>query len=171
MPAVVDFLVLPPTLAGRVRKAVAKALRGVVGQHFRGLSGKAFVDFVTGYVVREKAGAWMDQWSMLALLRKSPFEVLATVNVVVDVQVLNDALQIRFQEGESTVTQQTVRSGVATLAKLQHEVAVQLETCGNRHWATDVDIAALSDELSLSFIIAGNFVGKHGCGIREHRCW
>ena len=41
---------------------------------------------------------------MLALLRKSPSEVLATVNVVVDVQVLDDALQVRFQEGESTVT-------------------------------------------------------------------
>ena len=47
MPAVVDSLGLPPTLAGRDRKAVAKALRGVVGRHFRGLSGKAFVDFVT----------------------------------------------------------------------------------------------------------------------------
>ena len=40
MPAVVDFLVLPPTLAGRVRKAVAKALRGVVGQHFADCVGK-----------------------------------------------------------------------------------------------------------------------------------
>ena len=40
MPAVVDFLVLPPTLAGRVRKAVAKALRGLVGQHFVDCVGK-----------------------------------------------------------------------------------------------------------------------------------
>ena len=121
------------------------------------MSGKAFVDFVAGCVAREKAGAWMDQWSMLALLRKSPFEFLATVNVVVDVQVLDDALQVRFQEGDSLVTRsKRIRAGVAALAKLQHEVALQLETCGNRHWATDVDIAALSDELNVSFIIAGN---------------
>ena len=157
MPAVVDSLGLSPRLAAKDRKAVAQALRGVVGRHFRKLSGKAFVDFVAGCVAREKAGAWMDQWSMLALLRKSPFEFLATVNVVVDVQVLDDALQVRFQEGESLVTRsKRIRGGVAALAKLQHEVALQLETCGNRHWATDVDIAALSDELNVSFIIAGN---------------
>ena len=99
----------------------------------------------------------MDQWSMLALLRKSPLEFLTTVNVVVDVQVLDDALQVRFQEGDSTVTpSKRICSGVAALAKLQHEVAVQLETCGNRHWPTDVDIAVLSDELNVSFIMAGN---------------
>ena len=40
MPAVVDSLGLPPTLAGRVRKAVAKALRGLVGQHFVDCVGK-----------------------------------------------------------------------------------------------------------------------------------
>jgi hypothetical protein len=145
------------SVAAKDRKAVAQALRGVVGRHFRKLPGKAFVDFVAGRVARDEAGAWMDQWSMLALFRKSPFEFLATVNVVVDVQVLDDALQVRFQEGESTVTRsKRIRAGVTALAKLQHEVALQLETCGNRHWATDVDIAALSDELNVSFIIAGN---------------
>ena len=125
MPAVVDSLGLAPGLAAKDRKAVAQALRVVVGRHFRKLPVQAFVDFVSGCVAREKAGAWMDQWSMLALLRKSPFEFLATVNVVVDVQVLDDALQVRFQEGESTVTRsKRIRAGVAAVAKLQHEVAL-----------------------------------------------
>ena len=119
MPAVVDSLGLSPRHAAKDRKAVAQALRGVVGRHFRKLSGKAFVDFVAGCVAREKAGAWMDQWSMLALLRKSPFEFLATVNVVVDVQVLDDALQVRFQEGDSLVTRsKRIRAGVCCIGKV-----------------------------------------------------
>ena len=48
-----------------------------------------------------------------------------------------------------------MRSGAAALS-LQRTVSASLETCGNTHWATDVDVVALATELNLGFIIAGN---------------
>eukprot|EP00435_Cladocopium_sp_Y103_P021764 s3227_g5.t1 len=124
---------------------------------------------------------------MLGKLRGSPFAFLNTVNEVMDVQKLaEDSLLVKFKEGESTVGRsKRIPAGVAALRKLQDDVALKLETCGNVHWATDVDIAALSEELNLSFIIAGNrwtnlpadavetVTGKvlHGyVGVRETPC-
>ena len=34
---------------------------------------------------------------------------------------------------------------------LQRDVSASLETCGNTHWATDIDVVALATELNLSF--------------------
>ena len=58
------------------RTTVAAALRKIVGRHMRAKTPKAFLDFVTGCLVREAAGTWLDDWSMTALLRGSPFAIL-----------------------------------------------------------------------------------------------
>ena len=82
----------------------------------------------------------------------SPFAVLKDANDVLGAEVL-----VRYKEGDSSVTRsKRVRSGAAALVSLQGDVSASLETCGNTHWATDVDVVALTIELSLGFIIAGN---------------
>ena len=69
---------------------------------------------------------------------------------------MDGAVLVRYKEGDSSVARsKRVRSGAAALS-LQRAVSASLETCGNSHWATDVDVVALATELNLGFIIAGN---------------
>ena len=139
------------------RTTVAAALRKIVGQHMRAKTPKAFLNFVVGCLVREAARTWLDDWSMIALLRGSPFAFLKDANDVLGAEVIDDAMLGRYKEGDSSVTRsKRVRSGTAALVSLQHAVSAALETCGNTHWATDVDFVALATELNLGFIIAGN---------------
>ena len=140
------------------RHVVGRALRQVVGRHLRKMQAKKFLDFVVTNVMNEHTAVWFDQWSMLRLLKQfSKLSFLSGVNEVVDVSVSGKDLQIRFKLGDNPlIRSKRIVSGVTVLEELQEEVAVQFETCGNRHWATDVDIAALSEELNLSFVIAQN---------------
>lgn len=139
------------------RTTVAAALRKIVGQRMRAKTPKAFLNFVVGCLVREAARTWLDDWSMIALLRGSPFAFLKDANDVLGAEVVDDAMLVRYKEGDSSVTRsKRVRSGTAALVSLQHAVSAALETCGNTHWATDVDFVALATELNLGFIIAGN---------------
>ena len=139
------------------RTTVAAALRKIVGRHMRAKTPKAFLNFVVGCLVRETARTWLDDWSMIALLRGSPFAFLKDANDVLGAEVTDDAMLVRYKEGDSSVTRsKRVRSGTAALVSLRDAVSTALETCGNTHWATDVDFVALATELNLGFIIAGN---------------
>ena len=137
---------------------MAKALRLVVGRHLRNMNMKKFMDFVVTNVVNERTGQWFDEWSMHGLLRKSSkLSFLCDVNEVVDVNVNGGSLILRFKLGEEPLIRtKRIVSGVAVAEELQKAVALEFEAPGNRHWATDLDIAILSEELGLSFIIAQN---------------
>ena len=111
---------------------------------------------VTGVTFRDRR-SWLDDWSMIALLRGSPFAFLKDANDVLGAEVADDAMLVRYKEGDSSVTRsKRVRSGTAALVSLQDAVSTALEACGNTHWATDVGFVALATELNLGFIIAGN---------------
>ncbi|CAK9098666.1 Calpain-type cysteine protease ADL1 (Phytocalpain ADL1) (Protein ADAXIALIZED LEAF1) (Protein DEFECTIVE KERNEL 1) (OsDEK1) (Protein SHOOTLESS 3), partial [Durusdinium trenchii] len=139
------------------RTTVAATLRKIVGRRMHAKTPKAFLNFVVGCLVREAARTWLDDWSMITLLRGSPFAFLKDANDVLGAEVVDDTMLVRYKEGDSSVTRsKRVRSGTAALVSLQHAVSAALETCGNTHWATDIDFVALATELNLGFIIAGN---------------
>ena len=99
----------------------------------------------------------MDHWSMRVLLRKSDLSFLLHANELLDVEVLDDAILVRFKEGDSTVVRnKRIRRGAAVVGALQEEVAKQFEKMGNNHWATENDVGALAQELDIGFILAGN---------------
>ena len=152
------------------RTTVAAALRKIVGRRMRAKTPKAFLNFVAGCLVREAAGTWLDDWSMTTLLRGSPFAFLKDANDVLGAEVVDGAMLVRYKGGDSSVTRsKRVRSGAAALVSLQHAVSAALETCGNTHWATDVDVVALATELNLGFTIAGNTFTSSMLGVRSVR--
>ncbi|CAK9087636.1 Abnormal spindle-like microcephaly-associated protein-like [Durusdinium trenchii] len=136
---------------------------------------KAFLNFVVGCLVREAARTWLDDWSMIALLRGSPFAFLKDANDVLGAEVADDAMLARYKEGDSSVTRsKRVRSGTAALVSLQDAVSAALEACGNTHWATDVDFVALATELNLGFIIALGIMRKDDAAwkiLRNYKAW
>ena len=114
------------------RTTVAAALRKIFGRRTRAKTPKAFLNFVVGCLVREAARTWLDDWSMIALLRGSPFAFLKDANDVLGAEVVDDAMLVRYKEGDSSVTRsKRVRSGTAALVSLQDAVSTALETCGN----------------------------------------
>ena len=152
------------------RTTVAAALRKIVRRRMRAKTPKAFLNFVAGCLVREAAGTWLDDWSMTTLLRGSPFAFLKDANDVLGAEVVDGAMLVRYKGGDSSVTRsKRVRSGAAALVSLQHAVSAALETCGNTHWATDVDVVALATELNLGFTIAGNTFTSSMLGVRSVR--
>ena len=148
------------------RVSVGAGLRKVVGRHVRHWGVKQFLDFVVTCVSAEAAEAWKDDWSMRGLLRKSDLTFLLHVNELLDVDVLDDAIVLRFKEGDSTVVRnKRLRHGAALVEALQEAVAKQFEQMGNNHWATENDVAAVAQELNLGFILAGNTsTGRIGVG-------
>ena len=150
------------------RVSVGAGLRKVVGRHVRHWGVKQFLDFVVTCVSAEAAEAWKDDWSMRGLLRKSDLTFLLHVNELLDVDVLDDAIVLRFKEGDSAVVRnKRLRHGAALVEALQEAVAKQFEQMGNNHWATESDVAALAQELNLGFILAGNTsTGRLGVGGR-----
>ena len=148
------------------RVSVGAGLRKVVGRHVRHWGVKQFLDFVVTCVSAEAAEAWKDDWSMRGLLRKSDLTFLLHVNELLDVDVLDDAIVLRFKEGDSAVVRnKRLRHGAALVEALQEAVAKQFEQMGNNHWATENDVAAVAQELNLGFILAGNTsTGRIGVG-------
>ena len=142
------------------RIAVAASLRKVVGRHLRSWDPCRFLGYIVTCIVSENvSGAWLDQWSMLDMVRKSPFEFIKDVEDVLGADIVGNTLVVRFAHRDTdgrVVRSKRVHAGVSALRRLQNAVAEELEKMGNSHWATDTDATALCRELNVRLIVAGN---------------
>ena len=139
-------------------------------------SNEDFLNMLVNFALEKRIGvAWRDEWNPLVELRKHGFRMLAGANVV-DVRVAqpdeqgvgNLALVYRMadarlpedlagaprrQELEPIVS---VQNGMVKLYELRETIRAKFSTCGNEHWGTVTDVAALTDSFDIGIIVFSN---------------
>ena len=149
---------------GRGSMHMVQILRGLAAERIMDMTNEDFLNFVVSSAQQKMSNAgWYDLWNPVRLLRLNGFDMLHSANVQ-DVLVAQPEtrqmidLMLKFRWTDHTECLKRVRNGMDRLHDLRQAVIDAFSACGNVHWGTVTDVAALADALDIGFIVFSNNV-------------
>ena len=156
------------------KQHLVQKLRGLVALHVSQestMTAEDLLNFVISSLQQCRIpGGWLDQWDPLTLLHGCGFPELVYCNNVHAVGANEHGrptdIIVSFDNGQGDRDARIcVPDGASHLMKLRQSLYDIFNACGNMHWATDVDVRAISEALHVGFIIFTDFPQDSGSHI------
>ena len=141
---------------------VAK-LRNMVAEHIACFPPETLLEMALSFRRQQRLRVnWHDDWDPLGVLRASGFASLQDADAIQAIGPNEDGratdIVVSYTartdpEQESTLELMPVQEGASKLEILRTRMKDIFSTCGNTHWATQTDIAAVAERLNIGFIV------------------
>ena len=140
----------------RGHRHLVQKLRDFVAGRVAGQTEETLLNMRINFQNQKQLGWWHDDWHPSALLCGHGFGFALAMDTVEGVGANEDGMPtdivVQCRRGQE-LQPHVVEDGANKLAMLRVAVADVFRTCGNLHWATETDIAALAEHLGIGFIV------------------